>query len=364
MRRVPAYGLLFILFVLMECSKDKPDPGDLTSFVYHPQPFEVVAPATFPQMEIPADNPMTVEGIDLGRRLFFDPILSADSTMSCSSCHLPNASFTDDLPVSPGIDGINGRRSAMSLLNVGYYTRGLFWDGRAGSLEEQALFPVEDEIELHNSWSKVVEDLKKHPDYPRLFREAFGIAHVDEISKELAAKAIAQFERTLVSTGKAKYDRVQRQETFFTDEELNGYIMFFDLGSGFPDAECAHCHNAPLFTTNEYINNGIEDIQDLNAFPDPGRGAITAKFIDNGRFRVPTLRNLAYTAPYMHDGRFKNLDEVLDHYLSGGHNQLNKDALIYPLKLTAEQKSDLKAFILTLTDPDFLTIPAYQSPFN
>lgn len=363
MTRHLSYGILFI-FLLSQCTKDRPAPGDLTAITYQPHPYGIVAPSTFPQMEIPADNPMTVEGIELGRRLFYDPILSGDSTMACASCHLPQHSFTDDLPVSPGIDGINGRRSAMSLLNVGYYNRGLFWDGRSASLEEQALVPVEDQIELHHSWSKVVEDLQRHPDYPARFREAFGIEHVDQITKELAAKAIAQFERTLISSGNSKYDRVQRQEEFFTDEELNGYIMFFDLGSGFPDAECAHCHNAPLFTTNEYINNGIEDIQDLNDFPDMGRGAISAKVIDNGRFRVPTLRNLAYTAPYMHDGRFKTLDEVLDHYISGGHNQLNKDALIYPLKLSEEQRSDLKAFILTLTDPDILTNPAYQSPFN
>lgn len=363
MMRTSASAIL-LLILLSQCTKDRPDPGDLSSITYQPHAYQVTAPVTFPQMEIPADNPMTEEGIDLGRRLFFDPILSADSTMACASCHLPQSSFTDNLPVSPGIDGINGRRSAMSLLNVGFYNRGLFWDGRSASLEEQALLPVEDQVELHHSWTRVVEDLKRHPDYPEKFREAFGIKNTSEITKELAAKAIAQFERTLISSGNSKFDRVQRQEAFFTDEELNGYIMFFDRGSGFPDAECAHCHNAPLFTTNEYINNGIEDIQDLTDFPDMGRGAITAKTIDNGRFRVPTLRNLAFTAPYMHDGRFKTLDEVLDHYLSGGHNQLNKDALIYPLKLSEEQKSDLKAFILTLTDPDFLTNPAYQNPFD
>jgi len=310
------------------------------------------------------DNPLTIEGIFLGRKLFFDPILSADSTQACVSCHLPGGSFTDNLPISKGIDNIAGKRSSMSLLNIGYYNEGLFWDGSVSTLEEQALLPVEDPIELHDTWPNVIKKLMRHEDYPADFRRAFGITEKGEISKELAAKALAQFQRSIVSSGNSKYDRVVRKEAFFTDEEQNGFLMFFDAAVGIlPDAECGHCHNAPLFTTNEYINNGLDAVDNVDDFTDKGRGVVTGVPFDQGKFRVPTLRNISFTAPYMHDGRFQTIEEVVDHYVSGGNYADNRHPLIAPLQLDENQKQDLIAFLKTLDDPDMINNPAYQSPF-
>lgn len=359
--------LLALLIPSLSCCKkeEKPvDPDDLTDIAFDPQDFTNYQVQGFPQMQIPGDNPMTVEGIFLGRKLFFDPILSADSTQACVSCHLPGGSFTDNLTVSRGIQGIAGVRSSMSLLNVGYYDKGLFWDGRSGTLEEQALLPVEDPIELHTTWPEVIEKLVRHEDYPADFRRAFGIEDKTEITKELAAEAIAQFERSMVSSGNSKYDRVTRQETFFTESEENGFLMFFDAAQGLlPDAECGHCHNAPLFTTNEYFNNGLDGVDSVDDFVDKGRGTVTGVPFDQGTFRIPTLRNISFSAPYMHDGRFDTLEEVIDHYNSGGNYADNRHPLIVPLGLSEENKRDLLAFIRTLDDPDFNSNPAFQSPF-
>ncbi len=368
---------LLLSIICSSCKKDtdRPNPPittptdpsikDLTNIRYAPTPKEIDRLENFPIMEIPADNPLTAEGIELGRHLFFDPILSANQEMSCASCHLPTQAFTDNLAVSTGIDNIAGNRSSMALFNVGYYTKGLFWDGSVTSLEEQALLPVEDPVELHHNWADVVEDLRQHDTYPQLFRKAFGIENTDGITKELAAKAIAQFERTIIS-GNSKYDRVVRGEEFFEDEEFNGWFMFFDVGGDLPDAECGHCHNAPLFSTNDYFNNGLDAVSDLNNFKDLGLGAITKRRFDNGKFRAPTLRNIALTAPYMHDGRFETLEEVIEHYNEGVHYSDNVDPLLLKpggLGMNEQQKKDLLTFLHTLTDTSFVNNPTFQSPF-
>ena len=191
-----------------------------------PTPYDLNAPSHFPKMYIPPENPLTEEGVLLGRMLFYDPILSADSSMSCASCHRQELAFTDGLSLSPGIDGIAGRRSSMSLFNIGYVERGLFWDGRVGTLEEQALLPVEDPVELHTTWPEVEEKLQRHPDYPLLFKKAFEIEYKDEITKALAARAMAQFERTLIS-GEAPYDKSFRREEFMDDDAVIGQINVF-----------------------------------------------------------------------------------------------------------------------------------------
>lgn len=305
---------------------------------------------------------MTVDGIQLGRKLFFDPILSVDSTISCSSCHLPSRSFADGLASSPGVAG-STPRSSMSLINVGFHHHGMFWDGRAATLEQQALMPVEDPLEMGEQWPRVEEKLRSHQDYPADFRKAFGIANSDEINKELAAKALAQFERSIISGGNSRYDRFARGEIFLEENEYNGYLMFFDFEPTLPDAECGHCHNAPLFATNDYFNNGLQSSPDLESFPDKGLGLVTGRATDNGRFKAPTLRNIALTSPYMHDGRFTTLEEVVDHYNSGGHPSPNKNPLLYPLQLTESEKQDLIAFLHTLTDTAVLSNEAFQSPF-
>ena len=342
---------------------DLNDGTDLTHIPYSPVLYAVNIPEDFPELEQPSDNLMTVDGIKLGRKLFYDPVLSLDSTISCSSCHLTTHSFTDGKPLSEGVAGTTVR-GAMSLLDVGLHYHGLFWDGRAATLEDQALMPVEDPIEMAETWENVEKKLREHPVYPEDFRKAFGVTSSSEIDRYLAAKAIAQFERSIISGGNSKYDRFIRGEIFLEENEYNGYLMFFDKApSVVPDAECHHCHNAPLFATNDYFNNGLQESADFMSFGDPGLGKVTGIFTDNGRFKAPTLRNLVFSAPYMHDGRFNTLEEVVNHYNSGGKYSPNKSNLLYNLHFTEEQKADLIAFLLTLTDSTAVTNPDYQSPF-
>lgn len=365
------YLFLIVLITTSLSCRDDDDGGmddphyiDLTTQIYNPSSYDLVIPDGFPQMEIPEDNPLTAEGVELGRFLFFDPILSADSTMSCAHCHAPTSSFSDNVPVSTGIDGIAGTRNSMSLVNVGFNYKGLFWDGRVSTLEEQALLPVEDPIELHNTWPEVEEKLATSSIYPVMFRAAFGIENNYEITKELTAKALAQFERTLIS-GNSRFDQIKYQNLdFFGDDELLGWDMFFDSPTAIKDAECAHCHNAPLFTDNEYFNNGIDSVVNLDEFPDLGLGAVTNFYYDNGTFRAPTLRNIELTAPYMHDGRFETLEEVIEHYNSGGHIAENLGGDIRPLGLTDQEKGHLLTFLKTLTDTSFVNNPKFSSPFE
>ena len=364
---------LFVLLFLVSCGDDKPTvinpivtEGDLSDIPYNPQAYNLVRPIGFPSMLIPSDNALTEDGVELGRHLFYDPILSADSTMACVACHLPSMSFTDAQQISFGIDGVGGVRSSMSLINIGYVEKGLFWDGRSNTLEEQALIPVEDPIELHDTWENVEMKFKRHPTYPTMFRKAFGIEDTEEITKDLAVKAIAQFERTLISSD-SRFDKVYyKEEAIFTDSESRGFDMFFDRGtSGLPDAECGHCHNLPLMTTDDFFNNALDSVASLADFEDLGRGGVTGDIFENGKFRAPTLRNIALTAPYMHDGRFETLEEVIDFYNeSPNHDKsANVDANIRPLGLTEEQKEDLLNFLLTLTDTVFTQREAFQNPF-
>ena len=325
------------------------------------EPYTLEKPSYFLSPVEAVDNKMSVAGVELGRKLFFDPVLSADSTMSCSSCHLQKNGFTDLLATSKGIDGIAGSRSSMALINLAFIKSGFFWDGRSSTLEEQALIPVEDPIEMHNTWSNVINKLQLDKDYPTLFRKAFGIENKVEISKELAAKAIAQFERSLVSSN-SKYDRVLRGEEKYTDLELYGLFMYTDEDPDIPDAECGHCHSLPMATADAFFNNGLDEALTLEEFTDKGLGNVTNIKIDNGKFKAPTLRNIMLTPPYMHDGRFATIEEVIDHYNSGGKDAPNKDSLIKPLGLNAFQKSALKAFISTLTDTSFVNNSSFGKP--
>jgi len=366
--RILFYGLLLLSVVACEPDNGSDGPevnpeDSLLSFPHDPIPYELMNPPTFPQMEFPEDNPMTEAGVELGRQLFYDTRLSADNTMACASCHLQEGSFTDNLAVSPGIDGVAGPRSSMSLLDVGYHLNGLFWDGRVSSLEEQALLPVEDPIELHHDWAEVIGELRADEDYPAAFRAAFGIGDKQEITKELAAKALAQFERSLVSSGKSRYDKAELGQILLSDEERMGFQIFFDDSEGeLPDGQCFHCHVAPLFTDNLYRNNGLDVAPDFEDFVDLGRGGVTGERVDNGKFRTPTLRNIEFTAPYMHDGRFSTLEEVMDHYVSGGQPSINADPLMDSIFLDNEQKAAVIAFLKTLSDPDFLADERYADP--
>ncbi len=312
-------------------------------------------------MAQPDSNLATEAGVALGKRLFFDPILSRDSTFSCASCHDPALAYTDGLALSKGIDGRTTSRSSMSLINVAFQNT-FFWDGRSGSLEEQSLHPVEDQIELAAEWVEIENRLRRNPAYQKGFRAAFGVEKASEIDRYLAAKAIAQFERSLIS-GTSEFDRVtEALDGFFSDAEENGRNLFFTE----PDIShpgCAHCHNAPLFGDNRFSNNGLQSAETIADFKDPGRGRITGNVaLDNGRFKAPSLRNVMLTAPYMHDGRLADIDAVLDHYSSGGHYSPTRDPQITGFSLTATERANLKAFLATLTDTIALRSPALRAP--
>lgn len=328
---------------------------------YQPTPLPLDIPEIFSTNIIapiiPTENPQTVEGVALGKKLFFDRILSADGTQSCVTCHSPQSAFAENLPTSVGIDGISGTRNAMPLFNLAWnYGERFNWDGSALSLEHQAEEPVENPIELHSNWDNVVDRLQNHPEYPELFQLAFNTS---TITKELTTKAIAQFERTLISAN-SKFDRYSLGQASLTPQELNGLDIFLREDKG----DCFHCHgnpNNPLWTDNDFHNNGLDA-----TFTDLGLGVVTGDPNDNGKFKTPSLRNLAYSAPYMHDGRFATLDEVINHYSEGLQNSPTIDPLMKKInqggvQLSAQDKADLKSFLLTLSDPSFLNNPDFQN---
>ena len=331
------------------------------------EPYKPVYPAYFGnRTNIPADNPLTREGVALGRRLFYEPLLSASNKISCGSCHRQALAFTDGKAFSTGIDSIPTSRSAMSLANL-LWVRNFFWDGRAHSLEEQAITPLTAPHEMGQSTETSAEKLRLTAPYPQLFREAFP---QDRISGALIVKALAQFERTLISAN-SKYDRYLDGTYQPTPAESTGMKLFMtgpDPGRNVRGANCGHCHGSPKIYMELFHNNGLDSIP-----RDPGREKLTGLAADMGRFRVPTLRNIALTAPYMHDGRFTSLDQVLDHYsdhiinsaslspvLRNTSNEVNGASL----KLSLNEKNDIIAFLHMLTDSAFISNPEFSNPFN
>jgi cytochrome c peroxidase len=304
---------------------------------------------------IPIDNPQTVEGIALGKKLFFDPILSGDNTQACANCHAPENAFTDNERFSDGVDGVFGNRNSMPLFNLAWnYDEKFFWDGNTFGLEHQAFVPVSDPIEMKSNWEQVEEKLQNHSEYPNLFNAAFGTSIIDS---SLVTKAIAQFERTLISSN-SKFDKFLLGEATLTLEEQNGFDVFMDETRG----DCFHCHGSdknPLWTDNIFHNNGLDE-----AFTDLGLGAVTGDPSDNGKFKSPSLRNLEFTAPYMHDGRFSTLEDVINHYSEGLNNSSTIDPLMKKVSqggvgLSDQDKADLKAFLLTLSDYEFINNRAF-----
>jgi len=351
--------LLFIIItVALSCKKDKVE--------HVPTPYELKIPSHFPVMQIPEDNPMTVEGVALGRKLFYEKKLSGDNSMSCAGCHAPSSAFSDPNQFSEGIDGVTGTRNSMVLVNVGW-NNFFFWDGRAKTLEEQILIPVEDPIEMHDDWTDVMSTLRSDVTYKNLFFEAFNTTDIDSTH---AAKAIAQFIRTMIS-GSSKYDVMYKAENNLplsaseqiiyatvTPEETAGYDLFKSLNG----ADCFHCHNGPLMQVQKFSNNGLDA-----TFSDNGRGDVTGNPSDFGKFKVPTLRNIEYSGPYMHDGRFSTLEEVIEHYSSGIQMSSTIDPLIEfasqgGVQLDAYEKDLIKQFLLTLTDETFINNPDFQEP--
>lgn len=328
---------------------------DLPQPVFEPIPYELNLPSHFPEMVIPEDNPLTVQGVELGRHLFWDTRLSGDNSIACANCHLPEHNFGEDQMTSVGIDGIYGTRNAMPLMNLGWAPN-FFWDGRALTLEEQVLMPVEDPIEMHESWSNFMDEIRNVDAYKLMFFEAFGLVSFDSTH---AAKALAQFLRTMISSN-SKYDRILQGQAVFTIEEQAGFDSFNALSGG----DCFHCHGGALTTDFSYKNNGLDLVP-----IDTGRGLVTGISSDNFTFKVPSLRNIEYSAPYMHDGRFATLDEVINHYSVGlKHTSPNISPLMEfsaqgGVQLNPQERAELKAFLLTFSDPDFINNPDFQNPW-
>ena len=353
--------VLLSLVILVSCEDD--EMGDME--VFDPTPYQLVLPTVLepfePLMKIPDDNPLTVEGVALGRKLFFETRLSADGTLSCAGCHIPDKSFAENKQFSTGIDGIEGTRNAQNIVNLSWMNS-LFWDGRAESIEKQALEPVVNPIEMHNSWSDVENELMSDDEYRQLFKAAFGTENIDSI---LVVKAIAQFERTLIS-GNSAFDRYLNEEpTGWKQEDFDAALRGLDVFMAEEKGDCFHCHGDPtnpFWTDNLFHNNGLDA-----TFSDLGLGAITGSESDNGKFKTPTLRNLLFTAPYMHDGRFNSLEEVVDHYSTGLKNSPTIDPLMKKIdqggaQLSPQDKSDLIMFMKSLTDSSFVNNPNFQDP--
>lgn len=294
------------------------------------------------------NNPLSESKIELGRALFYDPVLSADHSISCASCHSPyNAFAHTDHDLSHGIHDSIGTRNAPALFNLAWQ-KTFMWDGAINHLDMQALAPINHPSEMGEEISNVVRKLQKSSLYPKLFYQAFGDSL---ITGEFVLKALSQFQLSLVSTN-SKYDQVKRGEAPFTLQEQNGYKLF--------QTNCNSCHTEPLFYNNKFSNNGLPIDSTLNDF---GKWNITQQSSDSLLFKIPTLRNLSYTFPYMHDGRFRKLQEVLNHYTSGIHQSKTlAGALKNPLKLTSDEKVDLIAFLLTLNDKSFVFNKKHQFP--
>jgi cytochrome c peroxidase len=317
----------------------------------------------FPAPNIPADNPLTVEGVKLGRMLFYDNLLSGNNSMSCASCHKQENAFSDTSRFSTGIDGIQGQRQAMSVFNLLWNTNGFFWDGRTTLLRDQALMPIQDPIEMHQMLPELVSELQASSNYPDQFKKAFGTSSV---STELIGKALEQFMYSIVSN-RSKYDEFLKGNVSLTAQEERGRFLFnTEYNPAFPDAsgaDCRHCHGGDNFENDRYLNNGLDEDTD---FVDFGREIVTGLSEDRAKFKVTSLRNIELTPPYMHDGRFNTLEEVVEHY-----NQVKSSSTLdgsfgpqIPggLQLSTEDKAALVAFLKTLTDYEMINDPRYSKP--
>lgn len=309
-------------------------------------PYRFTMSASFPVPDLPRDNPLIEERVALGKALFNETALSRDGTLACSSCHQAARAFADPRRFSTGVRGQTGTRNAMPLMNLAWKTS-YFWDGRAPSLRAQALIPIQDHTEMDETLERVTAKLTAKPGYPPLFATAFGTA---EISAEKIGLALEQYLLTLTAYD-SKFDRALRGKATFTDDEKRGFELFmteYEPRTGQFGADCFHCHGGPLFSDHQFHNNGLDG-------SDPGRAKVTGAANDQGKFATPSLRNIALTAPYMHDGRFTTLEQVIEHYSSGVHRgkTLDPNLAKHPLtglNLSAADKSALVAFLKSLTD--------------
>ncbi len=353
---------LFSVLVFIGCQKDQ----EVVITEKPLTPYLIERKAWYPQFNLPTDNPLTEEGVLLGRMLFYDPILSGDSTLSCSGCHRQSRAFADSRRFSVGITGQVGTRNSMPLYNL-MWMKKFFWDGRVTTLKEQVLLPIQAHDEMKLNLYDAVQKLEKSERYKPMFTQVFKTSNIQPVH---LSKALEQFLVTLVSFN-AQIDQLWgRTDTLnvISASALRGLNLFMkptELGG----ADCFHCHsNIPYFgvtsASGSMSNNGLSSV-----FTDKGFGNITGLQSDDGKFKIPSLRNVALTAPYMHDGRFQTLEEVLDFYsdnikLDSPNLDINILSHNAQLNLSAQEKEDIVEFLKTLTDTEFVNNPKFKSPFK
>lgn len=345
MKAGPGILILSAMILFSACQKTELEKG--------PEAAILSFPDYFPAPDLSAGNPLTKEGIALGRMLFFDKRLSASNQISCATCHQPDLAFTDGVSFSrAGESGNALHRHTPALINLAWVHKGLFWDGGSTNLESQAFGPLTHPDEMRQDLFELVAELRADRNYPSLFRKVFGDT---TLKTGYIVQALAQFQRTLISAG-SKYDQVKQQKAVFSASEEKGFRIVQE--------KCGGCHPSPLFTDNDFHNNGIDADFSNTAFEGiyQGRYRISYDPQDLGKFRTPTLRNIMITAPYMHDGRFADIDEVLDHYSSGIHVSSTLDSKI-PLsgfQLSPEDKTAVVHFLKCLNDPAFIQNPEFR----
>ena len=337
-----------------------------TMVKYNPAPYSLqFVNNTLPAPNLPVDNPLTVEKVKLGRMLFYSKSLSADGTISCASCHNQQNAFSDINRFSKGVNGATGNRQAMAIFNMAWHDNEFFWDGRAHLLRDQSLGPIENPLEMNETLNNVIRKLTEDQEMKNQFIRAFGSS---EITAERMSLAMENFMLSIVSDD-SKYDRYLAGLVQLSPSEERGRILFFaEYNPFFPDvsgADCAHCHAGNNFENDLYMNNGLDSDAD---FVDLGRFNVTNMNADRAKFKVTSLRNIAVTQPYMHDGRFQTLEQVVAHYNSSVQSSSTVDPALLGttttgLMLDAQEQKDLVNFLKTLTDYTFLNNTAYSNPF-
>jgi len=326
-------------------------------------PYPIPELKLFPPLPY-TDNIPTVKGVELGRFLFYDTILSIDSSFSCGSCHIQKFAFSDSPnQFSSGINGKKMDRNTPPLFNLPWYSS-LFWDGKAKSIEEQVFHPVAAHDEMNLDWKTATKRIQSSRFYRKKFSEVFGQQTIDSI---LIAKAIGQFERILISNN-SKYDKVINGDDYFTKDEYTGFVIINEQNRG----DCLHCHTTDadaLGTNTLFSNNGLDNFSSPKDYIDKGKATITKNDNDLGWFKIPSLRNIEVTGPYMHDGRFQTLEEVIDFYSEGVKMSYNIDSKMGYAHQGGVQLNDLEkkqviAFLKTLTDTAFLTNPEFSNPYK
>ncbi|MCH2214899.1 MAG: c-type cytochrome [Flavobacteriales bacterium] len=338
MSKITSVFLLSMIF--MACEDDDAPADTFTESMF------VEIPDGFPALDFPEDNAFSEERYVLGKKLFFDPILSRDSSVSCGSCHRPSRAFGDMVPLSNGVGGAIGNRNSPSLANIGYHPYFLR-EGGVPTLEMQVLVPIQEHSEFDFNVVLIAERLAHDPIYTAMCQKAYG----RDPDPFCITRAISTFERTLVS-GDSRYDQYafQGDISALTSAEINGMDLFFS-----EDLACSSCHSGFNFTNYSFENNGLYEV-----YLDKGRALLTNQPDDEALFKVPTLRNVGLTAPYMHDGSMETLLEVILHYESGGVKHVNKSPEVKGFELTNQERKDLIAFLNSLSDYEFINDPNHQ----